>query len=290
MNEEENIDDGLKMTDDSREQSIVDSQQPIVEPLTTYNLQPTTQMEVHHHPHVEKKSFKEYLLEGLMIFLAVSMGFIAENIREHISDNAKEKEFIESLVEDLKEDQKNFTEMINYFDSRTLMIDSLINLINAETPIKNTSNFYFWGRTISKYSPVIVNTSTIDEIKFGSNFRLIKKKHLTKKIIEYYNYLPYVKEYETRLSQVDWDFRHASSEVVDAAVLLEMFGRNNQLHKLNFDPPLRNQTKDNLSKIAYYGHGMLTIRLAVQGTISKMQQNGKNLLDLIQKEYHLEHE
>ncbi len=34
-------------------------------------------MEVHHHPHVEKKSFKEYFLEGLMIFLAVTMGFIA---------------------------------------------------------------------------------------------------------------------------------------------------------------------------------------------------------------------
>ncbi len=28
-------------------------------------------MEVHHHPHVEKKNFKEYFLEFLMIFLAV---------------------------------------------------------------------------------------------------------------------------------------------------------------------------------------------------------------------------
>ena len=39
-------------------------------------------MEVHHHPHVEKKSFKEYILEGLMIFIAVSMGFAAESLRE----------------------------------------------------------------------------------------------------------------------------------------------------------------------------------------------------------------
>jgi hypothetical protein len=39
-------------------------------------------MEVHHHPDVEKKSFKEYLLEGLMIFIAVSLGFFAEQIRE----------------------------------------------------------------------------------------------------------------------------------------------------------------------------------------------------------------
>jgi hypothetical protein len=48
-------------------------------------------MEVHHHPEVEKKGFKEYILEGLMIFLAVTMGFFAETIREDISDRAKGK-------------------------------------------------------------------------------------------------------------------------------------------------------------------------------------------------------
>ena len=32
-------------------------------------------MDVHHHREVETKSFKEYILEGLMIFLAVTMGF-----------------------------------------------------------------------------------------------------------------------------------------------------------------------------------------------------------------------
>ena len=43
-------------------------------------------MEVHHHPHVEKKNFKEYFLEFLMIFLAVTMAFIGENMREQLSD------------------------------------------------------------------------------------------------------------------------------------------------------------------------------------------------------------
>jgi hypothetical protein len=43
-------------------------------------------MEVHHHPRVEKKNFKEYFLEFLMIFLAVTMGFFAENIREYFND------------------------------------------------------------------------------------------------------------------------------------------------------------------------------------------------------------
>ena len=52
------------------------------------------QMEVHHHPHVEKKNFKEYFLEFLMIFLAVTMGFFAENIREDITNRKKEKQYM----------------------------------------------------------------------------------------------------------------------------------------------------------------------------------------------------
>ncbi len=64
----------------------------------------TETMEVHHHPEVEKKGFKAYLLEGLMIFLAVTMGFFAESLREHIGDNTREKEFAKALYAELKVD------------------------------------------------------------------------------------------------------------------------------------------------------------------------------------------
>src|ERR1700704_1737560 len=81
-------------------------------------------MEVHHHPQVEKKNFKEYFLEFLMIFLAVTMGFFAENIRERIVDNDKEIHYIKSIVEDLNKDKaETFTALsvqqvtINKMDS-----------------------------------------------------------------------------------------------------------------------------------------------------------------------------
>src|SRR6266496_714355 len=67
--------------------------------------QETETMEVHHHPdiHHKPKKWKEYFLEFLMIFLAVTMGFIAENIREHQTDKKIGRELIHSLVDDLKE-------------------------------------------------------------------------------------------------------------------------------------------------------------------------------------------
>ena len=68
-------------------------------------------MEVHHPHHpTEKKKWSEYLLEFFMLFVAVTLGFFAENIREHIAENEKRKELIKSVSTELKRDinQLNF--------------------------------------------------------------------------------------------------------------------------------------------------------------------------------------
>src|SRR5579885_3188946 len=61
-------------------------------------------MEVHHHPKVEKKNFKEYFLEFIMIFLAVTLGFFAENVRESFANKEKEHHYIQNLIADLHSD------------------------------------------------------------------------------------------------------------------------------------------------------------------------------------------
>jgi hypothetical protein len=64
----------------------------------------TEKMEVHHHPEVEKKGFKEYILEGLMIFLAVMMGFFAESLREHMVEKDRANELARTFYAELKGD------------------------------------------------------------------------------------------------------------------------------------------------------------------------------------------
>jgi hypothetical protein len=63
-------------------------------------------MEVHKHPHhvTHKKKWGEYLLEFLMLFLAVTLGFFAENYRETISESHRENEFAKELYAELKDD------------------------------------------------------------------------------------------------------------------------------------------------------------------------------------------
>ena len=51
-------------------------------------------MEVHHHSH-KPKNWKEYITEFIMLFAAVTLGFFAENVREHqIVIERKNQEFI----------------------------------------------------------------------------------------------------------------------------------------------------------------------------------------------------
>lgn len=60
-------------------------------------------MEVHHPHHpAHKKKWSEYLLEFVMLFAAVTLGFFAENIREGYIEKEHEHEYMVSMLEDLK--------------------------------------------------------------------------------------------------------------------------------------------------------------------------------------------
>ena len=88
-------------------------------------------MEVHHHPHLDHnpKPFKEYLLEGFMIFIAVMMGFIAENIREYVDNNQQVKHLTTQLVQDLKADTAQLDSHSLDEDSILMYNDTLLTLL-----------------------------------------------------------------------------------------------------------------------------------------------------------------
>src|ERR1700743_2423584 len=103
-------------------------------------------MEVHHHPEVEKKGFKEYLLEGLMIFVAVTMGFFAESLREHINERNQAKEFAVTLYADLKDDTTELHKYLAYKKNAKANIDTLMQLLaDVEPGQVPTGKLYWFG-------------------------------------------------------------------------------------------------------------------------------------------------
>src|ERR1017187_7411583 len=112
--------------------------------------QETKEMEVHHHPdlHHRKKHWKEYFLEFLMIFLAVTMGFLAESYREHLADKEKVKQAIGSLVKCLASDTAQLNTKIRSNLLVANYLDSLVTLKNANlTTDENKQKFYDYSFT-----------------------------------------------------------------------------------------------------------------------------------------------
>jgi len=100
-------------------------------------------MEVHHPHHpTHKKKWSEYLLEFFMLFVAVTLGFFAENIREHIAENNKKKELLESVASNFKKDMKSIEFHIQFNEYRRNIADSLDSLLQVPNDKIEQSLYY----------------------------------------------------------------------------------------------------------------------------------------------------
>ena len=264
-------------------------------------------MEVHHHPHVEKKSFKEYLLEGLMIFLAVSMGFIAENIREHLGDKAKEKEYIENIRKDLVRDTANLNVWIAALFTRVDSFDSLINILKKPGPTEKGQDLYYFARVATRSGRFEANLNSFNEMKNSGNTRLIRNREVINSML---NYEKNIFKYE-QLGLLEAKENELVYPLIgllfDASVFDEMFVRTymirNQMSENDYatgsrfyikrpngNPQLRSRNPDQINQLIYYIHqrkatffGQITILL-------NQKREAADLITLLNKEYHLEKE
>ncbi len=140
-------------------------------------------MEVHHHSHRPKK-IKEYISEFIMLFAAVTLGFFAENLREHKVIEHRVSENYQSLMEDLKQDSINiqtifdssekyepniikFKYMLFQYHQKEIGWDSLKIKFDQMGPIPNY-NTLFINNTSFKNMQSSGLLSYIDERAFKS--------------------------------------------------------------------------------------------------------------------------
>jgi hypothetical protein len=145
-------------------------------------------MEVHHHPHIKEKKFREYFFEFVMIFLAVALGFFAENIRESISDRQKENQYMYSLAQDLKKDTTALHYSIRRLSRDISAGDSIINLF-AKNKLQEQDDNTILRLSISCALSVdiVFNDRTSSQLKSSGSIRLIRHKAIADSILQYWN-------------------------------------------------------------------------------------------------------
>src|SRR5512146_2739857 len=129
-------------------------------------------MEVHAHAHTERKKWLHYLWEFLMLFLAVFCGFLAENFREHKVEKERERQFITSLVSDMRDDTLSITKQIENIEKGILLFDTLSKMLDSpESAKKNGEAIYYTSRMGIRQAPLANNSRTIDQLKNSGGFR-----------------------------------------------------------------------------------------------------------------------
>src|SRR6476659_7660879 len=141
-------------------------------------------MEVHRHSSSPKK-WTHYLWEFLMLFLAVFCGFLAENFREDQVEHKREKEYIKSFVEDLKQDTAQLKKILTSLNDKISFKDSLLKELADPGVFKSSTRaFYFFQ--LSRHFPDFIYTDrTIQQLKNSGGMRLLRNKAVAASIVDY---------------------------------------------------------------------------------------------------------
>ena len=264
-------------------------------------------MEVHHHAHTARIKWSHYFWEFLMLFLAVFCGFLAEYQLEHKIEKNREKQFMVSMIEDLKADTSAISILNEQRSGRLGMYDSLSNAIIEKKYAGNGSDFYYWGRNISRRAFFFSADGTMQQLKNSGGLRLISNQTISDKIIAYdvlYRNIMLQQELEeVHLNE----YRGLAARIFDAAVFNKMTkglvsrkaGDNSQLKdstitllSIFFERPADNpQLRDNspialnelANKLNYWAAGSLRLLQLLE----QLKKMAFELIDLITKEYHL---
>jgi hypothetical protein len=250
---------------------------PTTEKESISKNQETETMEVHKHPHhvTHKKKWGEYLLEFIMLFLAVFLGFVAENLRERIVEHNTEIEYIHSLVEDLKSDTLQSNKVLIFLDVRIAGVDSLITALSSPGIIENSNNAYrLWSRNIG-FPDFISNDRTIQQLKNSGGLRLIRNKAVSDSIMMY--------------DQVIRDLNGLTAVVSgilgDQHIYSQLFDFINLDKNANTPVPLTEQGRKLLNEAYANRKVWRYILLNLSNSLKQVNYESKVTLLFIQKEY-----
>lgn len=246
-------------------------------------------MEVHHPSHFrhKPKQWKEYFLEFLMIFLAVTMGFFAENIREHIINSKKEKHYIQSLAEDIKKDTAQLISYIRFKVSVLHYCDSLQFAISHEDVFTKTNVLYTYGRELTRYMRYYPADRTFEQLKNAGNIQLISDWNTSNAISEYYSQTKFMEEADQELNEEILRYRRYLIEFLDLTSYDQLNKRGSFLDiaQIKGNPALLNY-ESNKVKVIY--NEIFTLEAFLKSDYyhaSTLLNSANNLLALLHKEY-----
>ena len=221
-----------------------------------------------------------------MLFLAVFCGFLAEYQLEHTIEHQREKEYMKTMIEDLKSDSAMFETNISFRSSRLQMIDSLVSLLSSPELDQKGNDIYFFGRSISPPTNIFPNDRTIQQLKNSGNLRLIRKKNISNSIMAYDQLVRQTLFEMGDEVEVRAEYRQLASRVFSTKVFHQMIAGDAIVKPLN-NPKLYSTNPDLINELIGGIQYFKRIHQAQLIRSVDLLNKAKQLSELLKKEYHL---
>ena|SRR5688572_12149858 len=245
-------------------------------------------MEVHHHAHTSRKKWTHYFWEFLMLFLAVFCGFLAEYRLEQTIERHREKEYIISMVDDLKTDTTNINTHARYRADRRRRMDSLSLLLDQSDYLNNTGLIYYYARWVPRNTYFYTTDRTIQQLKNAGGMRLITKKTAAESILAYDAQLKLVQTQNYSLEEQGVTrFLDLMTGIFNGHVLDEMYG-DSIINMPIGNPSLLTNEKRYIDELISQLHFVKSLNNRNTFFENKLKIQAANTIHILKKEYHLE--
>ena len=252
-------------------------------------------MEVHHHAHHEgKKNWKSYIWEFLMLFLAVFCGFLAEYQLEHVIEHQREEKYAESLLDDIKKDTSDLVLDIPFWDKYLKRIDTLRNEIRKPDSQRDYFLLYRCVLKMRYYDNFNYHDRTIEQLKNGGNFRLIRKKLIADSLIDYdASVKSELRDMEMQSNAI-WQNLNFLQDKIFGSDFFQL--RNNKValdSAIRANPDIIKVRIGKEDELFEYYNRLQYFQVMSKFRLEKNEEllhKATNLIEMIKKEYHLENE
>ena len=229
------------------------------------------------------------MLEFLMLFLAVSLGFMADNFREKNSENKVERQYIISMIEDAELDKVNLKHAIASNNLRVKHLDTLSNLCINYKPQFDTQIYRHYIFGIMHPEFIKPTERTMQQLKNAGGMRLIRNRIAVDNIILYDGFA------EKLANQQEYYERYQNSSI-DLSMKIfnyQAFGIGGIAAEMKNIQNSQGDFKvitDDASKIIEFGNTIVIyegVAKYYEVILREMKENADILIKTLKKEYNL---
>lgn len=162
-----------------------------------------------------KKTWRDYLFEFSVPFLAVTAAFLLSNEKDAYYERKLEKQLIQSIVYDLESDIHLIDEQISFHMIKIGEMDTLLQLLKEPESVKNISRMHHLGRMTSRSIQFNNNDKTIEQMKNAATFRVIQNQEAVSEIIDYYQKIKVIRLVEEREKDELENYKRIAVKIFD---------------------------------------------------------------------------